>query len=84
MTNFTPAEIERREAELTAVLDIKNLADLERKQPEIVIKIRALLDVGHTVEQLGRVILRSNPQMWVESKYAESVARAILADVEER
>jgi hypothetical protein len=82
MSNFTLAEIERREADLIASLDAKNLADLENKQPDIALKIRALLEVGHSPEKVGRVIRRPNPQMWVESKYAESVARAILAEGE--
>lgn len=82
MPNFTIQEIERREAELTAVLDAKNLADLERRQPEVAIAIRALLDVGHTPTKIGDVIRRANPQMWVESKYAESVARAIIQEDE--
>lgn len=83
MPNFTPQEIERREAELTAVLDAKNLADLERRQPEVAIAIRALLDVGHTPGRIGDVIRLANPQMWVESKYAESVARAIIKEGDE-
>lgn len=80
MSKFTREEIERRENELTAVMDAKNLADLERRQPEVTLKIRALLDVGHSPDMIGQVIRRFNPQMWVESKYAESVCRAILAE----
>jgi hypothetical protein len=60
------------------VLDAKNLADLEERRPDVVERIRALLDVGHTARKVGRVIRRDNPQMWVESKFAESVARALL------
>jgi hypothetical protein len=79
MAKYKASEIRRREAELTAVLDAKNLADLEERRPEIVEKIQALLEVGHSVNHIGRIIRRDNPQMWVESKFAESVARAIKA-----
>jgi hypothetical protein len=71
-------EIRRREANLTAVLDAKNLVDLEDRRPDVVKHIQALLDVGHTSIDVGRVIRRDNPQMWVESKFAESVARALI------
>lgn len=77
---FTAEEIERREDDLTAVLDAKNLIDLENRQPEIVKRIRALLEVGHSASKVGRVIRKPNPQMWVESMFAESVARALLAE----
>jgi hypothetical protein len=77
---ITAKEIKRREADLTAVLDIKNLVDLEDRRPDVVKRIRALLEVGHTEVDVGRVIRRDNPQMWVESKFAESVARALLAE----
>jgi hypothetical protein len=76
---ITAKEIKRRERELTAVLDAKNLADLDDRRPDVVARIEALLDVGHTPTNIGRVIRRDNPQMWVESKFAESVARALLA-----
>jgi hypothetical protein len=77
---FTKREIKQREDDLTAVLDAKNLVDLENRQPQIVECIRALLKVGHSASKVGRVIRGPNPQMWVESKFAESVARALLAD----
>ena len=72
-------EILRREADLTAVLDAKNLIDLQERRPDVVKRIRALLEVGHTSRRIGRIIRRDNPQMWVESKFAESVARALTA-----
>jgi hypothetical protein len=74
---ITTKEIKRREADLTAVLDAKNLVDLEDRRPDVVKRIRALLEVGHTAREVGQVIRRDNPQMWVESKFAESVARAL-------
>lgn len=83
MPNFTLAEIEQRERDLIATLDAKNLIDLQERRPNLVKKIRALLEVGLTYKEIGRVIRdpeNGNPQMWVESKFAESVARAILAE----
>jgi hypothetical protein len=77
---ITEKEIRRREDDLTAVLDAKNLADLGERRPDVVKRIQALLDVGHTAKKVGRVIRRDNPQMWVESKFAESVARALLTE----
>lgn len=77
---ITDKEIRRREEDLTAVLDAKNLADLRDRRPDVVIKIEALLDVGRTATDIGSVIRRDNPQMWVESKFAESVARALLME----
>ena len=77
MAKFKKSEIRRREDDLTAVLDAKNLSDLEERRPEVVIKIRALLEVGRSPEAIGKVIRHSNPQMWIESKFAESVARAV-------
>lgn len=74
---FTEDEIQRREDDLNESLDVKNLANLEEKEPEIASRIRALIEVGHTPEMIGHIIRLNNPQMWVESKYAESVARAI-------
>lgn len=74
---ITAKEIRIREAELTAVLDAKNLADLQDRRPDVVSRIEALLEVGYTARKIGQVIRRDNPQMWVESKYAESVARAL-------
>jgi len=79
---ITAKEIRRREADLTAVLDAKNLRDLRERRPDVVESIRALLEVGHTVENVGWVIRRDNPQMWVESKFAESIARALLNEDE--
>jgi hypothetical protein len=79
-TKITAKEIRRRETDLTAVLDAKNLIDLRDRRPDVVEAIRALLDVGYTAQDVGRVIRRDNPQMWVESKFAESVARALLAE----
>jgi hypothetical protein len=79
-TKITAKEIKRREADLTAVLDAKNLVDLEERRPDVVERIRALLEVGRNENDIGRVIRRDNPQMWVESKFAESVARALLAE----
>ena len=79
-TKITAKEIKRREAKLTAILDTKNLADLRDRRPEVVERIQALLEVGHTANDIGRVIRRDNPQMWVESKFAESVARALAAE----
>ncbi len=76
---ITAKEIKRREADLTAVLDAKNLVDLEDRRPDVVERIGALLEVGYTSRDVGRVIRRYNPQMWVESKFAESVARALIA-----
>jgi hypothetical protein len=73
-------EVEQREADLIAVLDAKNLADLRERQPEVEKKIRALVAIGHSAVRIGQVIRNSNPQMWVESKFAESVARAIWAE----
>jgi hypothetical protein len=40
---ITAKEIKRREAELTAVLDAKNLIDLRDRRPDVVEAIRALL-----------------------------------------
>lgn len=77
MPNFTRDEIRQREQDLTAVLDQKNLVDLEERRPEIVEKIKALLEVGHNSITIGKIIRRDNPQMWIESKFAESVARAL-------
>ena len=76
---FKKSEIARREADLTAVLDAKNLVDLESRRPEVVARILALIEVGHSPDRVGYVIRRYNPQMWVESKFAESVARALAA-----
>lgn len=75
---ITAKEIKRREADLTAVLDAKNLVDLQDRRPDVVKRIGALLEVGYTSRDVGRVIRRDNPQMWVESKFAESVARALI------
>jgi hypothetical protein len=80
---ITAKEIKQREDDLTAVLDAKNLIDLEERRPDVVEKIRALLEVGHDAKRIGRVIRdpeKGNPQMWVESKFAESVARALLRE----
>lgn len=74
-------EIKRREADLTSILDAKNLTDLEERRPDVVERIKALIEVGHSSKRIGRVIRESNPQMWVESKFAESVARALLIEV---
>ena len=49
----------------------------------MVAKIKALIEVGHTAPMVGKVIRGPNPQMWVESKFAESVARALLAGDDE-
>jgi len=73
-------QIRQHEAALTAVLDAKNLVDLEERRPDVVQAIRALVSLGRTETDIGRVIRRDNPQMWVESKFAESVARALLAE----
>lgn len=80
---FSEAEIKRREDDLTRRFDLKNLADFEERRPDIVEAIRSLLEVGHDPQRIGRVIRDPNPQMWVESKFAESVARAILAEENE-
>lgn len=72
-------EIKRREADLTAVYDFKNLADLEERRPDVISRVKALIEIGYSVKDIGRVIRRDNPQMWVESKFAESVARALIA-----
>lgn len=46
-----------------------------RRRPEVVARILAL-----SPDLIGYVIRRRyNPQMWVESKFAESVARALAA-----
>ena len=79
---FSEKEIARREADLIACVDAKNLGDLRNRQPDIVGKVEALLEVGHTVDMIGRVFRGPNPQMWVESKYVESVARALIAEAE--
>lgn len=76
---ITAKELRRREADLTAVLDAKNLVDLEDRRPDVVERIKALVEVGYTARRVGQVIRRDNPQMWVESKFAESVARALIA-----
>lgn len=81
MPKIKRSEIKRREAELTAVLDQKNLVDLQERRPDVIEKIRALIDVGHDAGMIGRVIRRENPQMWVESKFAESVARALIEEI---
>lgn len=83
-SKVTWKEIRQREAELTAVLDAKNLVDLEERRPEVVSKISALIEVGHTSQMIGRVIRRDNMQMWVESKFAESVARALISERDNR
>lgn len=77
---ITAKELRRREDDLTAVLDAKNLVDLEDRRPDVVERIKALVEVGYTARDVGRVIRRDNPQMWVESKFAESVARALAGD----
>lgn len=77
---LSDGEIQTREADLIASLDAKNLVDLEERQPEIAAKIAALVEAGHTSKDIGRLIRRSNPQMWVESMYAESVARALSTE----
>jgi hypothetical protein len=81
-TKITAKEIKRREEDLIAVCDAKNLVDLQNRQPEIVERIKALLEVGYSPDRIGYVIRKpdANPQMWVESKFAESVARALLAE----
>lgn len=76
---YTKSEIKNREAALIAALDAKNLIDFEERRPDVTEKIKALVEVGHTAADIGRIIRRDNPQMWVESKFAESVARAIIA-----
>jgi hypothetical protein len=73
-------EIKRRQDALTDTLDAKNLADLQERQPDIVKAIRDLIEVGFDSAEIGRLIRRNNPQMWVESKFAESVARALIAE----
>jgi hypothetical protein len=78
VAKFSKKEIRSREDDLNLVMDAKNLADLEERRPEVVRKISALLEVGHTAEQVGQVIRRRNPQQWIESKFAESVARALI------
>ncbi len=77
---YTEEEIRRREDDLTATLDAENLEKMSDKRPDIVAKIRSLLEVGHTPKEVGKVIRRDNPQMWPESKFAESVARAMKAE----
>jgi hypothetical protein len=76
---ITSKEVRRRERNLTAKLDAKNLADLEQRRPDVVECIQGLLDIGHDPHRIGYVVRRDNPQMWVESKFAESVARALIA-----
>lgn len=73
-------EIKRREDNLTSKLDAKNLAGLQEREPEIIEAIQDLLEVGYDASGVGHFIRRKNPQMWVESKFAESVARALLAE----
>lgn len=73
-------EIERREDNLTAVYDAKNLVDLEERRPDVINRVKALIEIGYSVKDIGRVIRRDNPQMWIESKFAESVARALIND----
>lgn len=66
---------------LTSVLDARNLIDLEERRPDVVAIIRDLVGDGATVKEVGKAIRGPNPQMWVESKYAESVARALLEEM---
>lgn len=66
--------------QLTAVLDARNLIDLEDRRPDVVKIIRDLIAGGATVKEVGKGIRDPNPQMWVESKYAESVARALIEE----
>ena len=73
-------EIERREAKLTSVLDAKNLVDLGNRQPEVVDRIRDLIEIGHTPSQIEWAVRRDNQHMWVESQFAKSVARALKAE----
>jgi hypothetical protein len=73
-------EIRKREKNLVCQLDAKNLATLRDREPEIVEAINDLLDVDMSAAEIGRIVRRSNPQMWVESKFAESVARALIAE----
>jgi hypothetical protein len=75
-----PKEIKRREDNLVSKLDVKNLKNLRDKEPEIVDAIRDLIEVGFDEAGIGRLIRRKNPQMWIESKFAESVARALIAE----
>jgi hypothetical protein len=81
-TEFSQKEIKRREQKFTASLDAKTLRKLRDSQPEIVLRIEELLEVGHSVSDIGYVARRENPQMWAESKYAESLARALIAEAE--
>ena len=70
------------QADVTQESDAKNLVELGERRPEIVKKIRALLEVGYTPYLVGKAIRRDNPQMWVESKFAESAARALKIEGE--
>lgn len=76
-------EIKQKERNLVLKYDRKNLETMRDRWPEVVLDIEALLEVGHTPQMIGKVIRDPNPQMWVESKFAESVARAILAELSE-
>jgi hypothetical protein len=44
-------EIRQREADLIAVLDAQNLVNLEERRPDVVERIRALLEVGHDAKK---------------------------------
>ena len=68
---------------LNSVLDARNLIDLEERRGDMVDIIRELVDNGATDKEVGKEIRFSNPQMWVESKYAESVARALIKERED-
>jgi hypothetical protein len=76
-------EIKERYKRLTSTLDQKNLVDLRDRRPDIVEAIQDLIDADQQPSQIGRHIRRDNPQMWVESKFAESVARALLTELSE-
>ncbi len=68
---------------LISVLDARNLIDLEERRPDVVKIIRKLVEEGATAKEVGKEIrdpIEGNPQMWVESKYAESVARALIEE----
>jgi len=76
------ADIAIMETDLISALDAKNLVDLRERQPEIAACIERLTEAGYDAEEIGRLIRRYNPQMWVESKFAESCARALISELD--
>ena len=64
---------------LTAILDKQNLADLDRRQPELVAVIGEFVKDGATENEVERAVTNKNRHMWVQGQFAKSVFRALKA-----